>query len=93
MVKLAMEDDCRSRKGAWIEIVIPIIARSKEKGRSRKGAWIEISMVMNKSILQAVAPVRERGLKLDTFDAMTGNKSRSRKGAWIEIKVGDLNKL
>ena len=34
----------------------------------------------------AVAPVRERGLKLSAFLRQLLIKRRSRKGAWIEIK-------
>ena len=32
-----------------------------------------------------VAPVRERGLKCDTADALVDRRRRSREGAWIEI--------
>ena len=32
----------RSRKGAWIEILLNAIFRLCQRGRSRKGAWIEI---------------------------------------------------
>ena len=32
-------------------------------GRSRKGAWIEIAIQANVAKENAVAPVRERGLK------------------------------
>ena len=36
----------RSRKGAWIEIVIVNKARYVLYSRSRKGAWIEISRLL-----------------------------------------------
>ena len=55
--------------------------------RSRKGAWIEIFAVADLVNMRAVAPARERGLKLALHlndDALGG---RSRKGAWIEIAV------
>ena len=32
----------RPRKGAWIEIIMPLPARPQPKCRPRKGAWIEI---------------------------------------------------
>ena len=56
----------RSRKGAWIEIVIPSPIRVAFSGRSRKGAWIEIFENMNVDKVTPVAPVRERGLKLSS---------------------------
>ena len=34
-----------------------------DEGRSREGAWIEIAFGGNSAKKQAVAPVRERGLK------------------------------
>ena len=56
----------RSRKGAWIEI--PTLERLWPYGysRSRKGAWIEMSKELRPFFSIAVAPVRERGLKLMT---------------------------
>ena len=35
--------------------------------RSREGAWIEMPIVYMTFILSSVAPVRERGLKLDFY--------------------------
>ena len=32
----------RSRKGAWIEMIIYHMNKLETEGRSRKGAWIEI---------------------------------------------------
>ena len=34
--------NCRSRKGAWIEIVLRRWRSYGRMGRSRKGAWIEM---------------------------------------------------
>ena len=76
----------RSRKGAWIEIDTSIFAAVFIGGRSRKGAWIEIIRLTARTGVTAVAPARERGLKLELrsilWKIITG---RSRKGAWIEI--------
>ena len=33
---------CRSREGAWIEILNVLFSYHIKKGRSREGAWIEI---------------------------------------------------
>ena len=33
---------CRSREGAWIEILTGAAEMSNLSGRSREGAWIEI---------------------------------------------------
>ena len=54
----------RSRKGAWIEIMVLKTFVSMEKGRSRKGAWIEMFLIVSCPAKLSVAPVRERGLKL-----------------------------
>ena len=53
----------RSRKGAWIEMLMLRLVLMKTAGRSRKGAWIEINYRTYKQIPDAVAPARERGLK------------------------------
>ena len=53
----------RSRKGAWIEILVGTAKTYVNKGRSRKGAWIEIHTFSLLYSIQVVAPVRERGLK------------------------------
>ena len=53
----------RSRKGAWIEIELTKVGITLAKRRSRKGAWIEICPLIGREVGQAVAPVRERGLK------------------------------
>ncbi len=55
-------------------------------GRSREGAWIEIHPSTTTGLLYAVAPVRERGLKLLWPVIGRPNRSRSREGAWIEIE-------
>ena len=57
----------RSRKGAWIEILIRPYDHKYNKGRSRKGAWIEISIESSRATEWRVAPVRERGLKWVVF--------------------------
>ena len=54
----------RSRERAWIEIVNLLPSMVGLLGRSREGAWIEImSMTPTGIFTNAVAPVRERGLK------------------------------
>ena len=78
---------CRSRKGAWIEITLKIQRDNLEVGRSRKGAWIEILGGMVGPDINTVAPVRERGLKLEAVGVYVNPQCRSRKGAWIEIKA------
>ena len=55
--------ECRSRKGAWIEIDAAAAAWRKPFSRSRKGAWIEIPVLCLGHKKDLVAPVRERGLK------------------------------
>ena len=54
---------CRSRKGAWIEIISKRQLIWKKSCRSRKGAWIEITVIAYGQKDIDVAPVRERGLK------------------------------
>ena len=39
----AFDKECRSRKGAWIEILVALLQRLLARSRSRKGAWIEIA--------------------------------------------------
>ena len=56
--------------------------------RSRKGAWIEILITVVLLAGLIVAPVRERGLKLNPNNDLTNApQRRSRKGAWIEIGI------
>ena len=56
------------------------------RSRSREGAWIEIYDVLAQPVKGIdVAPVRERGLKLELFPTANRNRCRSREGAWIEI--------
>ena len=59
---------CRSREGAWIEIVCGSGADTASR-RSREGAWIEIRRMLMQQHLSAVAPVRERGLKCCVHEA------------------------
>ena len=54
---------CRSREGAWIEIITINQFREAFQSRSREGAWIEIDQYSNYKLVRRVAPVRERGLK------------------------------
>ena len=54
----------RSRKGAWIEILLPRHKQTQFLRRSRKGAWIEMFDRVWRAVCYLVAPVRERGLKL-----------------------------
>ena len=53
----------RSREGAWIEIVIPIIARSKEKVAPVRERGLKLKESVQRRWKEFVAPVRERGLK------------------------------
>ena len=53
----------RSREGAWIEIGVSNWYDPAPRGRSREGAWIEIRTNSRDTVLSAVAPARERGLK------------------------------
>ena len=55
---------CRSREGAWIEILTGRRAYCRATRRSREGAWIEIAVSGLMLKKKQVAPVRERGLKL-----------------------------
>ena len=54
---------CRSREGAWIEILLTEKEGYKMKSRSREGAWIEIDNGVGAGVTNSVAPARERGLK------------------------------
>ena len=63
MVLLPFLQISRSRKGAWIEIMMNINPVTQTSCRSRKGAWIEIAVEAVMERLCWVAPVRERGLK------------------------------
>ena len=56
----------RSREGAWIEIIVPSPFTIRFLRRPREGAWIEISSCRSSSAMRLVAPVRERGLKLQS---------------------------
>ena len=40
--RVSFRDLCRSREGAWIEIVACIYYTKRDYCRSREGAWIEI---------------------------------------------------
>ena len=43
MYQLSKIDDfCRSREGAWIEIILSAVTAPAAICRSREGAWIEI---------------------------------------------------
>ena len=58
-------------------------------GRSREGAWIEIGTTCKATSRRRVAPVRERGLKLQLLPELTDLLlRRSREGAWIEMLIG-----
>ena len=49
-------DNCRPRKGAWIEIVATVYFKSAMPGRPRKGAWIEIQINLSKEGVQIGRP-------------------------------------
>ena len=78
---------CRSREGAWIEIVWYDGMTLEEVGRSREGAWIEIDGVTRIAYEINVAPARERGLKSRCALLAVQVLGRSREGAWIEIAL------
>ena len=59
----AVKNHCRSREGAWIEIVPTLTTSTCTRCRSREGAWIEIKKAISVTTSQVVAPARERGLK------------------------------
>ena len=67
----------RSRKGAWIEIVMRTYKNLLRCRRSRKGAWIEITPVRLPMDGPQVAPVRERGLKCFSGGGVALNNRRS----------------
>ena len=62
---ITMRQICRSREGAWIEICRCFKIFSLASSRSREGAWIEIPSYGRLKRQLKVAPVRERGLKLE----------------------------
>ena len=76
---------CRSREGAWIEIAKAANRQAAIAGRSREGAWIEMRQWAIRCMHEAVAPVRERGLKYLKTQTSANTYRRSREGAWIEI--------
>ena len=62
--------------------------RQCRSSRSREGAWIEIVAAICDSVVNMVAPARERGLKSGTGYRLMGKEPRrSREGAWIEIRL------
>ena len=75
----------RSRKGAWIEILLALLDGCYAASRSREGAWIEIRLFSSLTLTRPVAPARERGLKCHRCNCGAREQCRSRKGAWIEI--------
>ena len=76
----------RSREGAWIEIIRRRQALKGVIRRSREGAWIEMVRGLFGAAKAAVAPARERGLKLLRLCLiMVLALGRSREGAWIEM--------
>ena len=58
----------------------------KPQRRSRNGAWIEMSNDALTPPNDAVAPVRERGLKYAARQEPGWAFCRSREGAWIEMR-------
>ena len=76
----------RSREGAWIEMRLHRFIAPSPRCRSREGAWIEMPFIQISVLPLAVAPARERGLKLKRKkNALRRKAGRSREGAWIEI--------
>ena len=63
MIYSVLSLSCRSREGAWIEILSRRSPQFYTIGRSREGAWIEMVASSPNVKLISVAPVRERGLK------------------------------
>ena len=77
---------CRSREGAWIEIILISLEILYHLSRSREGAWIEISIPLA-SYVKAICRSRE-GAWIEIFPllaAALAASGRSREGAWIEI--------
>ena len=79
-------DKSRSRKGAWIEIIIGGALSNSAARRSRKGAWIEMVLL----IPTLVCNVRRsrKGAWIEIYKRAyirACMERRSRKGAWIEI--------
>ena len=57
---------CRSREGAWIEILYLAFFVKTWGSRSREGAWIEMPLLKPENPwTETVAPARERGLKYE----------------------------
>ena len=58
-----IDENGRSREGAWIEIKTKKTLNISITRRSREGAWIEIATYEYHRACCEVAPARERGLK------------------------------
>ena len=74
----------RSLTGAWIETMDGDPHFRDTDSRSLTGAWIETDRVWSEHGLEAVAPLRGRGLKQIDELLLMGKASRSLTGAWIE---------
>ena len=55
----------RSHSGAWIESVADYVFGANWTGRSHSGAWIERVQPYKYLVNEQVAPIRERGLKVE----------------------------
>ena len=72
--------------GAWIEIINHFLACARLVVAPFAGAWIEISAMMPTISPQRSLPSRERGLKSNEADEVSGAvKVAPFAGAWIEI--------
>ena len=81
----------RSRKGAWIEIVLVYNLRHSKAVAPVRERGLKSKHQHQYRESRHVAPVRERGLKLMFLFRSLIRFRRSRKGAWIEM-VKDLLK-
>ena len=76
---------CRSREGAWIEIIENGTANVSLRVAPVRERGLKFVRGCYEDVKRLVAPVRERGLKLTSAGNQPKHRSRSREGAWIEI--------
>ena len=78
-------EGCRSREGAWIEIVVSASKNSGQSVAPVRERGLKLLSKPRMCLTLSVAPVRERGLKYVKLLADSNYLGRSREGAWIEI--------
>ena len=85
-MKQYLTEKSRSRKGAWIEIIVLPIAHIKRGVAPVRERGLKWDKAHSFAAGADVAPVRERGLKYSPrWQPSAYLPRRSRKGAWIEI--------